>query len=250
MSTIKKTDDFLKKREGIDKVLKLVRYTAKLTTYYQLRDGASSDLGISLKQLDSHLGVARKSLRIGKFIGNGLDVQKALQSENPGTVEFLKVVGGSAETIYYFLEQIMWLLKSGVLKDKELEKKLGRVETYFELTGYIAAIAIGMIQLKRLQEKETELLEDALHKKDDDFEKVAVRTTAKGEVVTRDHHECLQHIRMQRIPVILGLVQNFADASIAVGDLAGDGNVLAHPVTVSLCGLLSGCISAHGKWNT
>lgn len=150
-NVVQLTDEFLKKREGIDKVLKLTRYASKLAGH-QLGDG--SELGARLKLLDSHLGVTRKAFRLGKFLGNGLDVQKALRAEQFGIVEGLQAAGAAADTVYYFLEQVMWLLKAGVVKDKELEKKLARVEACFELAGYIAALIAGGLLFQRLQEKE------------------------------------------------------------------------------------------------
>ena len=60
---------FLKQRDGLDKLLKLTRYAAKLGAYNLLLKDPASVVGGKLKGLDASTSVTRKALRLGKFLG-------------------------------------------------------------------------------------------------------------------------------------------------------------------------------------
>jgi hypothetical protein len=64
------------------------------------------------------------------------------------------------------------------------------------------------------------------------------------------HTEKLAALRAKMAPLKLTLLQDFADALVAIGDLRGEGSSLAHPVFVSLSGILSAAIGVYSKWGS
>ncbi len=64
---LEKSVAFLQKRDGIDKVLKVVRYAAKLACVSVLKD-SDSDLAVQLRGFESSVGVTRcAALHVKKF---------------------------------------------------------------------------------------------------------------------------------------------------------------------------------------
>lgn len=93
---------FLNKRDGIDKVLKVIRYTAKLV----LADRkVESPFLLRIKSLESSLGTTRKALRLGKFLGNVQHLQTLAFNRDAST---LAVISTTSEGIYYFIDQFVW----------------------------------------------------------------------------------------------------------------------------------------------
>jgi hypothetical protein len=93
-SLLARTDAYVKKRDGVDKLLKLMRYTAALAALGGQsaggrREGGQGLLGVELvarlSRLESTLGVARKALRMGKFLGNAVSLRDACTTIASGT---------------------------------------------------------------------------------------------------------------------------------------------------------------------
>lgn len=78
---LEKSVAFLQKRDGIDKVLKVVRYAAKLACVSVLKD-SDSDLAVQLRGFESSVGVTRCAALHVKKSGN--QQYYAYCSKNPG----------------------------------------------------------------------------------------------------------------------------------------------------------------------
>jgi len=96
-----RTDAYVKKRDGVDKLLKLMRYTAALAALGGQGAGGGRgegggqgllgvELVVRLSRLESTLGTARKALRMGKFLGNAVSLRDACATiasgDRPGPV--------------------------------------------------------------------------------------------------------------------------------------------------------------------
>ena len=57
-------------------------------------------------------------------------------------------------------------------------------------------------------------------------------------------------IRVQKVLIKLALLQDMADALMAIGDLQGGKSVLGHPVFVSVCGIFSAAVGVYSKWES
>eukprot|EP01025_Chloroclados_australasicus_P027702 TRINITY_DN27432_c0_g1_i1.p1 TRINITY_DN27432_c0_g1~~TRINITY_DN27432_c0_g1_i1.p1 ORF type:complete len:127 (-),score=11.93 TRINITY_DN27432_c0_g1_i1:82-462(-) len=117
-----RTVALIAKRDGIDKVLKVIRYTAKLLL-------ATRGYSQELKSLDSSLGTTRKALRLGKFLGNVQDLNALGRNATDLTAVLLTALSATGEGAYYFLDQIVWLVKAGALPAR-LEARVSRAAAW------------------------------------------------------------------------------------------------------------------------
>mmetsp|Transcript_5066 Transcript_5066/g.15190 ORF Transcript_5066/g.15190 Transcript_5066/m.15190 type:complete len:241 (-) Transcript_5066:1574-2296(-) len=168
---VDKTVAFLSKRDGIDKVLKLAKYLSSLgveLSHGGEGGGASSGGrgGGKLKDLESALSLSRKAFRLGKFLGNvnklvelrererkraedaarrevgkGDGFRKLVEENyflSRRTFLVLSLVNNCSEGLYYFLDQLQFLVKAKVLKKSDTIKGIKRTAAVAELLSYVA----------------------------------------------------------------------------------------------------------------
>lgn len=102
-----KSVSFLQKRDGTDKLLKILRYSTKLVLATRVIS-PSSPTSQRLKSFEASVGVSRKALRLGKFLQ---DVNELRRAPSFATTEgILELISSGGEGIYYFVEQFIWLV--------------------------------------------------------------------------------------------------------------------------------------------
>ncbi|KAE8656572.1 Peroxisomal membrane protein 11-3 [Hibiscus syriacus] len=118
-------ETYLAKRDGVDKLLKISRYATKIILASSLLPEAVP-LSRQLKSFESSVGLSRKAFRLGKFVQ---DVNALRNSHLDSKEEILlSIIAYGGEGLYYFIEQFVWLAKSGLI-DPQFTKDqcLGRV---------------------------------------------------------------------------------------------------------------------------
>ncbi|KAK2660484.1 hypothetical protein Ddye_007017 [Dipteronia dyeriana] len=105
----------LAKIEGVDKLLKISNYATKIILASSFLPETST-LVRRLKSFESSVEVSRKAFRIGKFI----QCINALRNSHFDSKQelFLSVVANVGECLYYFVEQFIWLVYSGLIDHK------------------------------------------------------------------------------------------------------------------------------------
>lgn len=225
------TIKFLQKREGIDKTLKLIRYTSRLIAAVTPKD---AELNRRCSALEKSVGVSRKAFRLGKFLQ---DANNFRNSKATGPLILLEAVAYGGEGVYYFLEQFSWLIKTGAMT-KEHEAQIARASAWAEFVGYLANIWLGLVKLQELQAKR-EKLQSLLDKK----------RKEEGVLDSALERE-LSLLRGLYLLKVAAVVQDLADSTLAVNDIRGGADpLLSHPVTLALAGLVSGSISFYKNWN-
>ncbi|GFH13439.1 uncharacterized protein HaLaN_09325 [Haematococcus lacustris] len=81
-----------------------------------------------------------KAFRLGKFLQ---DLNNLRKSRATGATAILELVAYGGEGIYYFIEQMVWLIKAGALS-KEHEAQLTHMSAWAELLGYAANIWLSI----------------------------------------------------------------------------------------------------------
>eukprot|EP00798_Chlamydomonas_sp_ICE-L_P021804 gene21804-28825_t len=239
---VDKTIKFLAKREGIDKTLKLIRYSSRLIAAVSPAD---SETRKRFDALQSSVGTSRKAFRLGKFLQ---DVNKLRKSNATGEIYLLEALAYGGEGIYYFIEQFVWLMKTGALS-KTHEKELAKLSAWAEFLGYLANITMLSMKLKDICQKHK-----ALHTKMEKHLPEAQGPRNKdGEeegYLEMEMEISLRKLTADRALQIALVVQDVADAAMAINDIRGGVDpLLNHPITLALAGLISGSISAHKNWN-
>ncbi|EIE18544.1 peroxisomal biogenesis factor 11 [Coccomyxa subellipsoidea C-169] len=229
--TLDKTVAFLAKRDGIDKVLKLIRYTSKLVLASALAD-SKSDLALRLKAFESSIGTSRKAYRLGKWLANVNAIRKM-----PLTTRFsyLEWLASGGEGVYYFVEQLTWLVKAGVIPQRHA-RLFSLISASAELVGYVGSITLCALRIAAALERERALTEE-LHRRKKQAE--------YGDSELRAEVRALQERRLLRT---LALTQDISDALLAVSDIRDGKGRLSNPVLLASGGLISGLISARKNW--
>lgn len=224
---------YLAKRDGVDKLLKISRYAAKIALASSLLR-PDRPLAARLKSFESSVGVSRKAFRLGKFVQ---DVN-ALRSIHPASRSslnlFLSAVAYGGEGIYYFVEQLVWLGKAGLI-DKRHLPALQKLSAWCEFVGYFGSVSLKVIELREIEVEERCAASSV--------DVAVVRGIKCGE-----EQEKLRKLREKKAMKRLSVVQDLADALMAVADIRDGGGLLAAPLVVSSAGMLSALISTHKNW--
>mmetsp|Transcript_22785 Transcript_22785/g.57947 ORF Transcript_22785/g.57947 Transcript_22785/m.57947 type:complete len:249 (-) Transcript_22785:843-1589(-) len=241
--TLDHTIAFLQKREGIDKTLKLIRYTSRLVAAVSPKD---SDTFARFSALEKSVGQSRKAYRLGKFLQDFNNLRK---SDATGYLCLVELVAYGGEGIYYFIEQLVWLIKAGALS-KEYEAQLSKISAWAELAGYLANMYMTVLAVRELSAKEASLrakLDKALKEEGGQ----ALQGASPASPAVASLQKDLAATRFKRALKAASMVQDLADSLIAINDIrGGKDRVISHPATLALAGLVSGSISFYKNWNT
>uniref|UniRef100_A0A0D9VT37 Uncharacterized protein n=1 Tax=Leersia perrieri TaxID=77586 RepID=A0A0D9VT37_9ORYZ len=191
---------YLSRRDGVDKLLKISRYAARLALAGA--GGGSGPLiapaaAARLKLFESSVGLSRKAFRLGKFVQN---VNALRAHPHPPPPLVLLAYGG--EGVYYFLEQFVWLAKAGLLPS-HLLPRLQLLSAWAELLGYVGSITIKVEEIAKLESSVKMRLKEGCGEESD------VVRTLRGKLLLKR----------------MSVVQDVADAVMALGDVT-DGKVV------------------------
>lgn len=228
---------FLKKRDGVDKTLKIIRYTTKVLLATSL-EGSRSQAATRLRRFEKSVGTSRKAFKLGKFLQAVNALRKTPLRAPYGALAWAASTG---EAAYYFLEQIQWLVAAGVLPER-LSGRIVRVSACVELLSYIASIWLGALRINAILERELALLGELRRRQKLGGSSPEEERALRAEIAL---------LRSRRALRTLGLLQDLADSLLALADLregGGRGGLLGHKGALAAAGLLSGALSFYKNW--
>ncbi|KAG4953465.1 hypothetical protein JHK87_039059 [Glycine soja] len=222
---------YLAKRDGVDKLLKISRYATKLILASSLLQ-SNPTLSHRLKSFESSVGVSRKAFRLGKFVQD----LNALKTTHPHSKRqlFLSLLAYGGEGFYYFVEQFVWLAKSGLIDPKHA-RVFQKLSAWAEFVGYFGSVALKLGDLQEIA-KEEACVESSVE---------ITRLRGSGCV---DEEVRLGKLREKKMMKRLSVVQDLADAVMALDDILDGKGPFSKPVLMALAGLLSALISSHKNW--
>lgn len=245
IDALEKTVAFLAKRDGIDKTLKIIRYSAKLALAVSPSNAGLRD---KLSDLESSIGTSRKAYRLGKFLQNINAIRKMPIRAPHASLELLANFG---ECIYYFVDQFQWLVKIGILP-KQFGPHLTKFSASGELLGYVASITLNVLRLHYLLEREIALIAELQRRRREREAQSGSAFSGIDDVKDEALLSEIRQLRSRRALRTLGLAQDLADALLALADLQSDDtlrtSILSHKAVLAAAGLVSGCISAYKNW--
>eukprot|EP00882_Tetradesmus_deserticola_P016822 GHRQ01017987.1.p1 GENE.GHRQ01017987.1~~GHRQ01017987.1.p1 ORF type:complete len:219 (+),score=79.11 GHRQ01017987.1:208-864(+) len=205
--TLDRTIAFLQKREGIDKTLKIVRYTSRLVVAVS---PPGSDTRKRFDALQSSVGTSRKAYRLGKFLQDVNSLRRMRLGGN--SLALLELLAYAGEGTYYFLDQFLWLMKAGFLP-KHQERAVAKASAWAEVLGYVGSIALSSHKLQQLSAQEAQLARkvQALMKDEQD-----------GQCIDGSLLRQLQLLRSARLLRLALICQDLADSMTAVNDITGE----------------------------
>ena len=132
---------YLNKAEARDKICRAIQYGSKF-----LSNGEPG----TAQNVDKSTSLARKVFRLFKFVNN----LHALISPTPqGTPLPLVLLGKAKDALlsaFFFLDQIVWLGRTGIYKDKEQADLIGRISLYCWLSSSVCTSLVEVGELGRL----------------------------------------------------------------------------------------------------
>jgi Peroxisomal biogenesis factor 11 (PEX11) len=216
---------YLARRDGVDKLLKISRYAAKIVLATPTRGGS---LAPRLQAFESSLGLSRKAFRLGKFIQdvNSLRFFSFSKTLCSSPVDLLlAIVAFGGEGVYFFIEQLVWLAKAGLLPS-EIAPPLQKLSTWSELIGYVGSVALKTREMEKIKASIEAKKDEA-----DDDEMDLERLNAKLELKK------------------LSIVQDAADGVMALSDVKSFHFGMGFSaLVVATAGMISALISTHRNW--
>lgn len=211
---------YLAKRDGVDKLLKISRYAAKVILSSSLLP-PNLPLNSRIKSFESSVGLSRKAFRLGKFVQDLNALRSSSSSFHSPQLLVLSLLAYGGEGIYYFVEQLVWLAKSGLI-DSRHSSRLQKISAWAELIGYLGSISLKIRDLRSILDEESRLTEREAEK--------------------------LRVLANKRMMKKLSIVQDVADGLMAVSDVRDGKGSLSGPLLLASAGLLSALISTHKNW--
>lgn len=222
---------YLAKRDGVDKLLKISRYASKIILASSVLPETLT-LTHRLKSFEASVGLSRKAFRLGKFVQD----LNALRNSSFDSKEelILSIIAYGGEGLYYFVEQFVWLAKSGLIDSKH-SRNLQKISAWTEFIGYLGSISLKFRDLRRINEDEA-CLESKIE--------IAVAMGVKYD----KEAQSMRKLKVKKLLKKLSIVQDVADGLMAFADLQDGKGRLSSPLLVSCAGLLSAIISTHKNW--
>uniref|UniRef100_A0A2P2LQD3 Uncharacterized protein MANES_01G261900 n=1 Tax=Rhizophora mucronata TaxID=61149 RepID=A0A2P2LQD3_RHIMU len=132
---------YLNKAEARDKICRAIQYGSKF-----LSNGQPG----TAQNVDKSTSLARKVFRLFKFVN---DLYALISPVPRGTPLPLVLLGKSKNALlstFLFLDQIVWLGRSGIYKNKERAELIGRISFYCYLGSSICTTLVEVGELGRL----------------------------------------------------------------------------------------------------
>lgn len=132
---------FLNKAEARDKICRAIQYGSKF-----ISNGESG----TAQTVDKQTSLARKVFRLFKFVN---DLHGLISPVPAGTPVPLILLGKSKNALlstFLFLDQIVWLGRSGIYKNKERTELIGRISLFCWMGSSICSTLVELGELGRL----------------------------------------------------------------------------------------------------
>ncbi|CAN8318728.1 unnamed protein product [Cochlearia groenlandica] len=132
---------YLNKAEARDKLCRAIQYGSKF-----LSDGQPGTAQI----VDKNTSLARKVFRLFKFVN---DLHGLISPVPKGTPLPLILLGKSKNALlstFLFLDQIVWLGRSGIYKNKERAELLGRISLFCWMGSSVCTTLVEIGEIGRL----------------------------------------------------------------------------------------------------
>lgn len=132
---------YLNKAEARDKICRAIQYGSKF-----LSDGKPG----TAQNVDKSTSLARKVFRLFKFVND----LHALISPTPSDIPLPLILLGRSKnallSTFLFLDQIVWLGRSGIYKNKERTELIGRISLFCWMGSSICTTLVELGEIQRL----------------------------------------------------------------------------------------------------
>ncbi|KAG4992752.1 hypothetical protein AAZX31_09G243100 [Glycine max] len=163
---------YLGKAEARDKICRAIQYGSKF-----LSNGEPG----TAQNVDKTTSLARKVFRLFKFVN---DLHALISPTPQGTPLPLALLGKSKNALlstFLFLDQFVWLGRTGIYQNKERTELIGRISLYCWLGSSVCATLVELGELGRLSASMKKLEKDLKNKNKYDDEQYRAKLNKSNE---------------------------------------------------------------------
>ncbi|KAF5191494.1 Peroxisomal membrane protein like [Thalictrum thalictroides] len=142
---------YLNKAEARDKICRAIQYGSKF-----IHNGEAG----TAQNVDKTTSLARKVFRLFKFVN---DLHALISPTPQGTPLPIVLIGKSKNALlstFLFLDQIVWLGRSGIYKNKERTELLGRISLFCWMGSSVCTTLVELAELGRLSKSMKKIEKD------------------------------------------------------------------------------------------
>ncbi|KAG4377904.1 hypothetical protein AAZX31_18G208400 [Glycine max] len=163
---------YLGKAEARDKICRAIQYGSKF-----LSNGEPG----TAQNVDKTTSLARKVFRLFKFVN---DLHALISPTPQGTPLPLILLGKSKNALlstFLFLDQFVWLGRTGIYQNKERTELIGRISLYCWLGSSVCTTLVELGELGRLSSSMKKLEKDLKNKNKYDNEQYRAKLNKSNE---------------------------------------------------------------------
>jgi len=163
---------YLGKAEARDKICRAIQYGSKF-----LSNGEPG----TAQNVDKTTSLARKVFRLFKFVN---DLHALISPTPQGTPLPLALLGKSKNALlstFLFLDQFVWLGRTGIYQNKERTELIGRISLYCWLGSSVCTTLVELGELGRLSSSMKKLEKDLKNKNKYDNEQYRAKLNKSNE---------------------------------------------------------------------
>ncbi|KAL5727707.1 Peroxisomal membrane protein 11D [Ranunculus cassubicifolius] len=142
---------YLNKAEARDKICRAIQYGSKFIS--------NGEAGTA-QTVDKNTSLARKVFRLFKFVN---DLHGLISPVPKGTPLPIVLLGKSKNALlstFLFLDQIVWLGRSGIYKNKERADLIGRISLFCWMSSSVCTTLVELAELGRLSKSMKKIEKD------------------------------------------------------------------------------------------
>lgn len=136
-----------------ERLIRAAQYSCTLLGYTLLKSQSSADLRRTVSQLEAHMSLTRKLLRLGNSV-EALQAAKRTIHQSDGVLRLCLTLGHLNRALYFLCDNLLWAGKTGVLKDLDQSKWSHRAFRYY-LFSLLLNLTRDLYEVRLLMERET-----------------------------------------------------------------------------------------------
>ncbi|KAM6289141.1 peroxisomal membrane protein 11B [Aegotheles albertisi] len=227
---------FSAQSQAKDRLFRAAQYACALAGEALRRNGASAGLLGSVRQLEAHLSLGRKLLRLGSS-AEALEAAKRSIHLSDVVLRFCVTLGHLNRALYFACDNVLWAGRTGLVPTMDQEKWSQRSFRYY-LFALVVNLSRDAYELRLLLEREATGKRGKSPENghqlqaDSGLQRLRLRLQLQLQLLLR--------VLRNNPPLLLDLVKNSCDLFIPLDKL---GLYRTNPGFVGLCGFTSSVLS-------
>ncbi|KAM6309212.1 peroxisomal membrane protein 11B [Podargus strigoides] len=225
---------FSAQSQAKERLFRAAQYACALAGETLRRNGASAGVLASVRQLEAHLSLGRKLLRLGSS-AEAFEAAKRAIHLSDMVLRFCVTLAHLNRAMYFACDNVLWAGKTGLIPSVDQEKWGQRSFRYY-LFALIVNLSRDAYEIQMLMEASGKRAKGSENGRQlqaaNGFQHLGLRLQLQLRL--------LLHVLRKNPPLLLDLVKNTCDLFIPLDKL---GLYQTNPGFVGLCGLTSSILS-------